>query len=104
MDTTFSLGATVQAVDQIGQWERGTIASFGKKGYVVRWDGWGKEWDVEVLPSELRLPVKNRRSKYLFPVVFNNTFFSLQPSRIHRYNRASLSDILFHEHAETAGR
>ena len=66
MDFTYSLRRTVQVVDQIGQWEPATIAAFTDTGYMVQFDGWGPEWDLEVSPAEMRLPVKKQSKSLLF--------------------------------------
>ena len=66
MDFSYSLGTTVQVVDQIGQWEPATIATFTDAGYMVQFDGWGPEWDLEVSPAEMRLPLKKQSKSLLF--------------------------------------
>ena len=66
MDFTYSLRRMVQVVDQIGQWEPATIAAFTDAGYMVQFDGWGPEWDLEVSPAEMRLPVKKQSKSLLF--------------------------------------
>ena len=79
MDYTYSLGTTVQVVDQIGQWEPATIASFTETGYMVPFVGWGPEWDLEVSSAEMQLPVKKQSKSLLFHF-FGLILLSFQPS------------------------
>ena len=79
MDYTYSLRTTVQVVDQIGQWELATIASFTKTGYMVQFDGWGPQWHLEVSSAEMQLPVKKQSKSLLFNF-FGLILLSFQPS------------------------
>ena len=76
MDFNFSLGASVQAIDQIGHWEPAVITSFVNGGYRVAFEGWGPEWDLTRSPSSIRPPTKKRKRKWLFTLYWSVLLFS----------------------------
>lgn len=80
MDFSYCLGTTVQVIDHIGQWEPATISAFVETGYVVQFDGWGPEWDLEVSPTEMRRSEKKRSKSLFFSHSFDLIILSFQPS------------------------
>ena len=48
----YQKGQKVQAVDETGRWENGTIREVTKDGiYIVSFDGWSTIFDVEIGPD-----------------------------------------------------
>ncbi len=55
-ESSFVVGARVQAIDQNGHWEPGVVMKVTERGYVVSWPGWDEEYDLEVEGADCREP------------------------------------------------
>lgn len=51
-------GAKVQAVDELGRWEEGTVVCYNSSTdrYTISFTGWSNEFDRDVASSEIRRP------------------------------------------------
>lgn len=51
----FSVGDSVEAVDQLGIWTKAKVVSKSDNAIVVNFSPWRAEWDREIIaPSEIR--------------------------------------------------